>query len=593
MSRYASYGQLDTRFQEDGDVGFKGIDLKHDRPLLEPGMVAKSINKRLRTGVAMTRPGTRVPSNFNPAFTNTLVGSVIYSNPNGVEHFLIAENGRSFVWDCVDGSSPAQIPITGGGAAIGAVSVWFVQAFDKVLLLRAGLTPLIWDGVNYVTGFVPITKLDPLDTSTNLIPNVGYGINFQNRILYVNIDAADKSAKQTILMSDALDYTSYDPVLAKFRINAGEADEITCIHPYGKDSILVFMRHSIHRFSNFTVDPALAVQELVNDEIGCINREAAVQVAGDIIFLSRAGFYRASQVFENQTIAASVPISDLINPLLLGELNWPQIEQSGMASLAFLGDYLYASVPMRAVGSTWPGTILVYNTVTSQWESFDGWVDSNFAANQLRVTLVGGERRLFGLNHVQSCNYLLYEGITDQTKGVMNSVNDILETRGYGLQQLGLNTWKRFVRLSMAMRTTVPLIQVFTLVDGYNEVKQIASPIAKGVSKYYTFWTPPYTDYPAIGPRYHDPYREDYYSGTEADMVATDMENIIPGQLDLLPGVEPHMPGGPRQESLERMSIRTAGRWVSIRVINYQGRCDIVGITVDMEERAHNVLTLA
>src|SRR4030095_6406176 len=108
--------------------------------------------------------------------------------------------------------------------------------------------------------------------------------------------------KDTILMSDVLDYTSYDPVLSKFRINAGEADQITCIHAYGRASLLVFMTRSIHRFSNFSIDSALAVQEVVSDELGAVNREAVVQVGGDLIFLSRSGFYRASPVFDNQTI---------------------------------------------------------------------------------------------------------------------------------------------------------------------------------------------------------------------------------------------------------------------------------------------------
>src|SRR4029450_12090428 len=84
------------------------------------------------------------------------------------------------------GVAAKQVPITGGGVAIGTPT-WFVQAFDKVLLLRNGVTPLVWDGIDMVGGFKPIVKSDPLDTSTLLIPNVAYGVPFQNRILYKDL----------------------------------------------------------------------------------------------------------------------------------------------------------------------------------------------------------------------------------------------------------------------------------------------------------------------------------------------------------------------------------------------------------------------
>jgi hypothetical protein len=580
MSHYASYGQLDSQRSIDGDFFFKGIDMKHDRGALEQGMVAKSINKRLRTGVAATRAGTRTPANFNPAYVNGLVGSVVYSNPNGPEQLLVGEGGRNFVWALQDGVAPRQVPITGGGAPLAVnFKIWFVQAFDKVLLLRAGGTPLEWDGLNYTVGFKPIVKFDPADTSTLLIPNVPYGIAFQNRILYS--DGGDH-----ILMSDVLDYTSYDPVLADFRINAGEGDKIVCMHPYSKESILVFMKRSVHRFSNFTIDPNLASQEIVTDELGAIGREAAVQVGADVIFLSRAGFYRVNQVFENQTVSAPVPISDLISPLLEG-INWEQIEYLGFVSLAMLGDYCHMAVP---IGRNFPRNVLLYNTVTSHWESVDGWEDTSVFIQQLRVTIVDGERRLFGINMVNHKIYLLYEGISDNTPNPL-AVDDILETRGYGLtnqsgQTAGQGTWKRFDRLSLSIRTRNPLAIISALTDGYNEEKFLGSTtISKSISKFYPFLHKrfdPATDDP------NEPLREDYYQG-ETEWIGTEFADLLPGPIDLLPAVEAEMFGGPTQETIERRAIRLLGRWCSIRVQNINGACDIIGCSIESEERRRSL----
>jgi hypothetical protein len=574
MSRYRSFGNLDTQPVQEGDAYFKGLDLKHDRAILEQGMLAKSINKRLRTGVAETRRGTRTPADFNPPFTRPtnepyrhVDGFGVVTRSNGEEVLLMGQHGETFVWMCRDGTTPAQIPILSGGA-IDRFTV-FVQAFDKILMLQGGKTPCVWDGVDPSTGFVAITKLDPSDTSTVLVQNVGDGIPFQNRVLYI-------WGRDHILMSDVLDYTSYDPVLADFRINAGEFDEIKALVPYSNESILVFMKHSIHRFSTFTTDPALAKQEVVSDQLGCVERGAAVQVGADVIFLSRKGFYRVNQVFENQTVAPPVPISDAISPLIEG-VPWDLIEFLGFAALATVGDYLYAAL---SLGKSFPINVLVYNLVTSQWESVDAWVDNGFYMNFFAVTLYKGEKRLFALNAVFNHVYLMYEGLTDQTpdfestETTTNPINDIMETRGYGANDLV--EFKKFSRVTVSIRTLNPQVFIGALADGYNEESFIAM-ITKDPLKYYSWFYPDVQ----LPDQENVPFRQDYYTGSETTWVAQDMENILPGTIDTLPGVDAEELGGPSTESTERAKTRITGRWCSIRVNNFQGKCDIVGISVE------------
>jgi hypothetical protein len=587
MSRYRSYSGLDTQFVSDGDVQFKGLDQKHDRSLLQSGMVAKSINKRLRTGVAVTRPGTRTPANFNPAFQRPTTGMWGYgtcTKNDGTEVLLIAEQGRNFVWQLQDGVAPVQIPMAVG---VIAAETNFVQAFDKILLLQNSNTPLVWNGISPSPGFVLITKSDPADTSTLIIPpnasyplGVDYGIPFQNRVLY-------KYGRDHVLMSDVLDYTSFDPVLADFRINAGEFDEIVMMIPYSNESVLIFMKHSIHRLSNFTLDPSLAKQELVTNEFGIVGRKAAVQLGADVIFLSRNGFYRVNQVFENQTVSAPVPISDQI-PTEIQNIRWDLIQIFGRASLAILGDYLYAAVPISLATNT-PKTVLVYNTVTSLWESVDAWELNSFIVGGLVVLPFNGERRLFGINTFWNHIYLMYEGVTDQvpdtndTATTTYTVNDILETRGYSL---GLLSWQRFEQIAVAIRTRNPSVLISALTDGYNEQKYTSLiPLTKNPNKSYLFYNP--------GLGADSPYKEDYYTGSETTWVGQDMDNILPGFIDRLPGVDPEELGGPETESLERRPLRVMGRWCSIRIENRQGVCDILGCSVDMRETRSDVLPAA
>jgi hypothetical protein len=385
-------------------------------------------------------------------------------------------------------------------------------------------------------------------------------------------------------VSDIDDYTSFDNVYGEIRVNSGQADQIASIHPYSHDSFLVFMRNSIHRIYNFTADLSLTGQDLVSDELGAVGREAVVQVGADAIFLARSGFYRVNQVFENQTVAAPVPISDRISPEI-DNISWETIPYLGNMGMVMLGDYLFAAIP---IGLTYPRNVFVYNTVTSEWESIDAWNDTNLVFNQIQVTNYGNQRRVFGINWVTPKVYLLYEGVTDQT-GVTNPVNDIIETRGYGGGQEP-HLFKQFKSATVIIRTRNPSINLFSLTDGYNEEKTLtAAAITKSTTKFYTWG---HKDFVA-GDNPDEPKRMDYYLGSETDWVAQDMSNLFPGIIDLLPGVEAEMMGGPLTESVEHRLIRRQGRWCSIRVDNRQGACDVVGVEVDYQIGRKDSLTHA
>ena len=193
-------------WRADGDTGWKGLDMVHEPGSVQPGYLIKSENKRLRDSSASTRPGTTIPSDFNPAFENTIIGSGIFSNPNGSQVMLVATLDATYVWALEFGKDPVQIDLSVGntGTVPGSI-VQFVQGFEKVLLLRFPTqVPLVWDGVN-ANSFDPVTTPGP----HTLIPNLAFGQPFQNRIILYN--PYDKAVpwRDQFILTDVLDYTQY------------------------------------------------------------------------------------------------------------------------------------------------------------------------------------------------------------------------------------------------------------------------------------------------------------------------------------------------------------------------------------------------
>src|SRR5215472_4815746 len=110
MSRWAGHGQSETRVLSEGDARFNGMDMTRDRALLQPGQLALSLNKRLINGIAATRQGCVFEADFNPAFTNQLVGSGVFSNPNGDDVLLVGELNANFIWVLQYDKDPVKIP---------------------------------------------------------------------------------------------------------------------------------------------------------------------------------------------------------------------------------------------------------------------------------------------------------------------------------------------------------------------------------------------------------------------------------------------------------------------------------------------------
>lgn len=588
--RWANYGKLDTQLAEDGDSQFIGLDMRRDRDKLPPGFLARSENKRLANFGAATRGGFGLAADFNAAFEDVMVGSGVFNNPNGDRVLLVATRNASYVWVFESGKLPVQIQLEAGQGTTGGYRVEFVQAFDHVFMLRnpiGSLHTLAWDGTNSGT-FSHVTLSA---TGISLIPVTTDGEAYQDRLLLYDSQATSLPWRNQFVMTDVEDYSSYDPANSVFRVNAGQSEQVIRIWPFRGNSVIVFMRHSLYQVANFTIDPTQTTQTLLNGLIGCAAKKCVLQVGSDLIFASRpGGFYRLSESLRlDPSLASSpateaVPISDPIQPIIDRIVDW---DSFGIyACSALLGDYAYFAFPIDVIGAGGCNVLAVLNTATNYqspvtgqiesgvWESIDTWDSTVCQIHALHVIDYQGSDQVLALDYINMVIYVLGQTTVDSFQNVNHAINDVIETRGYTLNDPSV--FKLFTSVRMSISTSNPLIQVSAISDGVNEVQPLyQEPLTKDNLKFYPH------GYPAFNPATDDPLepkREDYSNRTD-EFDISDFTEFQAGPLPYIPATLV-IDDTPEQQSLESFSIRQRGRWCSLRIENSNGTCNILGTSV-------------
>ena len=626
MPRWSGQGQSESRVLSEGDARFIGMDLTRDPPLLQPGMLHYSGNKRLLNGVAETRPGIQFPPDFNPGYTNQLVGSGVFSNPNGDEMLLVGELNANFIWALEFGKDPVQIPIVnpdsvaGESGILDCQRVRFVQAFDHVYALRrpSGThTALIWDGA--IPGqFVPV-KLQAGAPGTSVVIPGGTsgtpvvrsnlvswnGEPFAERILFYNdFDFVKRDGtvpdRDTLIMTDTDRWDSYDRANGAFRINSGESNVLTRVLGYYRGSVLVFFRRSIHILENFTTPvptatpPIVGDQRQINNFLGCVSNQSMCQVGVDVYFLSEPGrgVYRISEAVQEQIAVNPMAVSDPLQGVI-DLINWNQAAQ--WASMRALGPYVYLAVPINYPPPFTPprgnNVVLVYNQYSRQWESIDFFLDPNFSFQEMHVLLCGDVRQMVAVDwYRKQVHGMYYGGLTDMigVGGAEYTIQDLIQTRGYTLGDP--TAFKRFERTSIAVETFDPEFKVSSNTDGYNEVKLLTDvPVTKNRLRYYIHGHKFYTE----GVDSEDaPKREDY-SAANVNYAIEDFQSLQTGPLTNWPGVNATTYTGEDQSTVERFQIRQNGRWVFITINNAFGRCNVAAVSVDGIPVQEGIRTLA
>ena len=108
----------------------------------------------------------------------------------------------------------------------------------------------------------------------------------------------------------------------------------------------------------------------------------------------------------------------------------------------------------------------------------------------------------------------------------------------------------------------------------YEEQALTPNPVTMDRTKYFQFGVKRFDPSNADG-RFNDPHRQDY-------------------SADGTTGVNPDTtPGGiaieQKQETVERYGIRARGRYVSLRVENTQGECQINSLVIENEKTQNNL----
>jgi hypothetical protein len=557
---------------EDDQDGFIGLDMKTDRDKLQPGQYARAENKRCHRKVVEDRLGIQTPvfANIEPM---TILGSGIYSNPNGEEVQLIAIPGEVRV--IKSGSYPGSVPIPAGTTLAGAIN--FAQHFNVILLHREDGGPtLVWDGI--APAFTRLTKLDPLDTSTAVMPDPPWSVNFGYRAWF-------PTGADTLGASDELDYTSIDLALHNFRINTGEASSIVGVHPFSQNRLIVGNSRSIDVLTGVIGDLAQASMEVLSDEINFAGRRAVGMIGGDLAFLASKpqGIFRITEVIQDQLTANPVPLSDPIEALM-ERVNWSAAAGAVMQSF---GIYLFLFVPID--DAVVPNAALVFNTVSKQWVGVDLYdLDAVFQINNAYVADHFGQKGLYIINHLANLIHVLEQGIDDEL-GLTFDLSDpdnptpvhtmfpiagVFESRGYATLALGPPpyaprsvTRRDFKRVEIALKTLHPSITVTELMDRASDERALhASPITKSPVKYETFnqndWNPS-----NVNNDFDTPGRQDYTLDWTSDFSLPD------SGIDL----------ETKQRTPLKFSTKARGQFLSYRVENAQGRADITRILLESE----------
>lgn len=553
MSRYSHPIAEPGQATIEGDGEFKTVNMKEDRETLPPGVLALSINKRLRSKRAATRHGIYPPIYFNAIAFGAILGAGIFANPNSEAGEVLLLATSNAVYALRDGSYPCEVPLPPGLTLEGEID--FVPANTRVYLFRGegeGKTQLVWDGMA-TTGFELVTKKNPADTSTRLIPPAVTAEPISDRFLIPQ--------GNDILVTDIDDYTSYDHVLEVHHVGRELGDPIVRVFKYANGIAPVFCKRSSYLFQGFTGEPTLATVQSLHSRIGLAGRRAIVMEGSDVLFLSApGGIFRMMQSFENRQEIPAVPVSDPIQPLI-DRINW---SAAGGAVAEQLGENVYFAVPID--GSTRNNALIVYNAATQLIEGYDTW-PAGFHADDLKVTLAGGSRRMVAIDKVAGRIYLLDEGnsdfVYDGDTLVEYPIEDLMETRAYSTLGWNATSSRSFKRTEIHARTWSPSVTVTELTQGAGDERLLTpEPITRNRLAYDQFakadWDPT-----NVNDDWDSPARQDY------SVAADDTGILLDGA-----GVDPDR----KQYQCFPFALRTQAAYVSYRIANSQGLCDVLAV---------------
>jgi hypothetical protein len=274
----------------------------------------------------------------------------------------------------------------------------------------------------------------------------------------------DRNVRDELIAGDILDSDTFDAISNQFRITGGVADYLVSLHPFFDDTLLVFMRNSIHSISG-TVGSLLdaSVRELTR-EIGCVARKSVVSQGNSVFFLSDNGVYGLEFQDLYNLRGIERPLSENIQPLI----DRISRDLASGAVAAYFDNRYWLAVPLdtlpRQGDATGNNAILVYNLLNREWESLDTFSDPAFIITDLLIGSAGARNDLYAVTHAGGIHILdSLDGAQDRiasspsTGAQIFPIDSTMTSRGFMCQTMER---KRFAEIGVQMKSGVDFSDV-------------------------------------------------------------------------------------------------------------------------------------
>jgi hypothetical protein len=561
MSRYAEYLPGDNVEDVNGDVAFSHVDMKTPPAELPNGVLSEGRNVRMDSASIRPRGGTIEPVHANIETLGTLYGSGLFSDPNNSSEEWIILAAADGVWMVREGRYPNKRGLQTGQTISDLVT--FVQCFSTVVMLRGeDLVPLAWNG-SFTSRYNLITRSVGGD-GTEEIPNSIVGRLFKNRLVV-------KSSRDSLAVSDAGDYTRYDPVMEDFTFNEGSDDEITGFDLYEESTLAVFKDQSIYGVANVYGDLSdIRGLEVDRSGIGLCSQSAIQRWGSKLMFMHKdSGIWSidAADNASGKIYLSEWPISDDIEPLI-NRINWKYADKIVSCQL---GNYIYWFVPLDGVA--YNNVALVFNRRKGRWEGYDIWDDAiGMRIDNVHVTDWLGTKAIYGVDFASGKVRLLYVDNEDVISGTHYGITMKAYTRGYRVDS---REFLKTRRVYVDIRSQNPRLTVELKVQGVNRSETLISQRTKDRTKYYT-WGKAAFNITDPSNTFSDPSRQDYLLRSNDGVPSNN-------------GVQNNL----KQESTEGNKARSNGRFGQVVITNDQWYCEVMGVRLGGQETRRSEKTKA
>lgn len=492
-------------------------------PALVPeGFVSLAQNMRVVDGVYQSRLGL-----FSPAWSRyaaedfpyrasylrddsaawaaayaTSYGAAVFSDPSTEGSTWLVRVCASALIFLRETEIGRIVPFSSGLTVTGPVHVF--QNFNELVICRGGTqSSLVWPG-NFD---LPVVELvpDSVPSGYAAVPPADFGLAWRERSVLL-------AGRDDLIFSRIANSAQYHTTDALFYVNRGRGDVLRSVAPLGANSLLVLKSQSLHVFSATQADLSDARLDLQAVELQFDSPRTAVSADGKVWWLDRRGVRTAevAQIDSGNNIILRVDstLSDRIQPLIR-RIAWKHAAQF---SAAVTTDRIYFAVALDA--QTTPQTLIVWNRILGQWESFDQW-DTTTLGGFAVLGLAPGvpwleAPRLFAVSptgQVAALEFGLGEdhvGWTG-TSPVRANIAARLVSRGY---TAGTSDAKQFARAQFQVDTWNPgALTLGAIFDGPGEPAALAALSRDRLAYFNT--AAAFVGHNADG-RFHAPKRQDY-----------------------------------------------------------------------------------